>query len=53
MELDITPEPTPDERRAIELALADEPDAGRDARPARSAWQEQGVRENTAADDPD
>ncbi len=31
MELEITPEPTPEERRAIELALADGDDA-------QSAW---------------
>ncbi len=40
MKLEITPEPTPDERKAIERALAASPRVP-------SEWHEAGVRENT------
>jgi hypothetical protein len=53
VELEITPEPTPDERRAVELALAAELAAAERIAATRSAWHEQGVRENTASDDAD
>lgn len=52
MELEITPEPTPEERRAIELALAAESKTD-PAGAGHSAWQEQGVLENTAPDEAD
>ena len=43
MKLEITPEPSPSERKAIERALGCVL-AGGDA---RSAWRDAGVRENT------
>lgn len=44
MKLEITPEPSPAERKAIERALAL---ALAGARRPESAWREQGVREST------
>jgi hypothetical protein len=49
VQLEITPEPTPEERAALELAvehaLSEEPDA------APGAWWEAGVREAVEGDD--
>jgi hypothetical protein len=50
MKLEIKPEPSPNERIAIELALARVPDA---AARLRSAWREAGLRENTQPDSRD
>lgn len=46
MELEISPEPSPEERKALLEALAAL--LARDSRPAayRSAWREHGIREN-------
>lgn len=45
MKLEIKPEPTPEEREAIERALAG---AHQEALRLASAWHDEGVRENTA-----
>lgn len=50
MEIEITPEPTPAEREAIEKALAAL--AAEEARPLRSAWWRRGLDE-AVAEDPD
>ncbi len=51
MELEITPEPTPDERAAIERALAEL--APRDGRAdSRSAWWYDGLEEALERDPP-
>ena len=44
MEIEITPEPTADERAALLAALASTPDGGTD--PYRSLWRLAGVLEN-------
>jgi hypothetical protein len=45
MDLDIEPEPSPEEREAIERALASRPAAPADP---RGAWWREGVRENVS-----
>jgi hypothetical protein len=52
MELDVRPEPEPEEREAIARALAET--ARPPAAPERTAWWREGVRENVdAAPDPE
>jgi hypothetical protein len=48
MDLEIEPEPTPEEREALERALAGLPAA---AAEARGAWWREGVRENVSAEE--
>jgi hypothetical protein len=50
MEIEIVPEPTPEERAAIELALAR---AAQTAAPARCAWWQAGIEEALAGPDDD
>jgi hypothetical protein len=45
MDLEIEPEPTPEERKALEGALAFLP---REAPDPRGAWWREGVRENVS-----
>lgn len=48
MDLEIEPEPTPEEREAVERALAGlHPEAA----DARGAWWREGVRENVSAEE--
>lgn len=47
MELDVRPEPEPEEREAIARALAET--ARPQAAPERTAWWREGVRENVDA----
>ena len=51
MDVDISPEPSPEEREAILAAL--EAELSRDVRPEayRSAWRELGIRENLDGDE--
>lgn len=51
MDLEIRPEPSPEEREAIIAAL--EGDLARDDLPApyRSAWRDQGIRESLGDED--
>ena len=50
VELEITPEPTPEERAAIEAALAQGSVEGADA---ANAWWRSGVLEAVEGDDPE
>lgn len=51
MELEITPEPSPEEREALERALArllQEPASAQE----RSAWWREGIRESLSEEEP-
>lgn len=48
MDLEIEPEPTPEEREAVERALAG---LSAETTDARGAWWREGVRENVSAEE--
>jgi hypothetical protein len=50
MELEIEPEPTSEERAAIEAALEEQSANGVQPLAYRSAWRNDGLRENALAD---
>ncbi len=53
MDLEIEPEPSPEERAAILAALGEQLAQGSDPSAYRSAWRATGVRENVLDESPD
>jgi hypothetical protein len=50
LEIEITPEPTPEERDAI-LAALERAGVWKEPEPARTSWWEAGVRENVEGEE--